>query len=123
MAHFAKVVDGIVTNVIVAEEDFFDSFIDNSPGQWIQTSYNTRGGVHTNDETPLRKNFAGIGYIYDGNRDAFYTPQPYNSWVLNETSCLWEAPIAVPNDADTVNYVWDEDAYQADNTTGWVIVE
>jgi hypothetical protein len=73
---------------------------------WKQTSYNTRGGVHLLGGTPLRKNHAGIGYTYDEDRDAFIQPKPYNSWVLNETTCLWEAPIALP---DTENrYNWNE---------------
>ena len=124
MGHYAKVQDGIVTKVIVAEADFFDTFVDMSPGQWIQTSYNTRGGVHyiANTDTPsedqskaLRKNYAGIGYTYDADRDAFIAPKPYESWSLNETSCLWEAPVARPNDGNI--YRWDED------TTSWILVE
>lgn len=118
MAHYAKVINGIVTKVIVAESDFFDTFVDNEAGEWIQTSYNTHGGVHLLGGTPLRKNYAGIGYTYDSTRDAFIPPQPYNSWTVNETTCLWEAPLTKP-DGD---YYWDEDAYQADNTTGWVEV-
>jgi hypothetical protein len=105
MAHFAKVVDGLVTQVIVAEPEFFDTFVDSSPGQWIQTSYNTHGGVHP-EGRPLRKNYAGIGYTYDAGRDAFIPPKPYNSWVLNETTCLWDAPTQMPN--DNQNYRWDE---------------
>ena len=111
MSHFAKVVDGIVETVIVAEQDF----IDTQEGTWVQTSYNTCGGVHSNGETPLRKNYAGIGYVYDSGRDAFYAPQPYPSWTLNEDSCLWEAPVARPDDDEY--YIWDED------TTSWVEVE
>lgn len=106
MAHFAKVVDGKVTQVIVAEPEFFNTFIDSSPGEWIQTSYNTRGGVHVNGGTPLRKNYAGIGYSYDKERDAFIPPQPFPSWTLNEDTCLWEAPTAKPNDDKP--YYWDE---------------
>ena len=124
MAHFAKVNNGIVEQVIVAEPEFFDTFVDSSPGQWIQTSYNTRGGVHYNPETgepsadqskALRKNYAGLGYSYDAGRDAFIPPKPYASWVLNETSCLWEAPVAYPTDGE--QYSWDE------ATTAWVVVE
>jgi len=111
MGHFAKVVDGKVTQVIVAEPDFFDTFVDSSPGEWIQTSYNTHGGVHVNGGTPLRKNYAGIGYTYDKARDAFIPPQPYVSWVLKEDTCLWEAPIPMP--ADGKLYEWDE------ATTSW----
>ena len=82
MAHYAKVRDGKVVQVIVAEEKFFDTFVDTSAGEWIQTSYNTRGGVHELGGTPLRKNYAGIGYIYDRERDAFYAPQPFPSWTF-----------------------------------------
>jgi hypothetical protein len=105
MAHFAKVLNGIVTQVIVAEPEFFDTFVDSSPGQWIQTSYNTRGGQHP-ENRPLRKNFAGIGFTYDAEKDAFIPPQPYASWTLNEDTCLWESPIAMPNDGKMYN--WDE---------------
>ena len=106
MGHFAKVVDGKVTQVIVAEQEFFDTFVDSSPGAWIQTSYNTKGGVHANGGTPLRGNYAGIGYTYDQANDVFYAPQPYASWVLNQTSWTWEAPTAYPTDGKP--YVWDE---------------
>ena len=115
MAHYAKVNNSLVEQVIVAEAEFFDTFVDSSPGEWIQTSYNTYGGVHSNGGTPLRKNYAGIGMTYDSTRDAFYAPQPYPSWVLNETSCLWEAPTAMPDDGQS--YTWDE------ATTSWVVVE
>ena len=126
MAHYAKVNNGIVEQIIVAEADYFDTFIDNSPGEWIQTSYNTRGGVHyePNTDTPsddqskaLRKNYAGIGYTYDSDRDAFIPPKPFNSWTLNETTCWWEAPVAYPSDGEL--YSWNEEKYQADNTQGW----
>ncbi len=92
MAHFAKVRDGIVIDVIVAEPAFFDSFVDSSPGQWIQTSFNTRGGVHSSGGTPLRKNFAGIGFSYDADRDAFIPPRPGDDWTLNDATCLWDPP-------------------------------
>ena len=118
MAHFAKVNNGIVVQVIVAEPEFFDTFVDSSPGEWIQTSYNTHGGIHANGETPLRKNYAGIGYTYDKTRDAFYAPQPYPSWTLVEDTCQWNPPITYPDDDKM--YTWDEDIYQADNTKGWV---
>jgi hypothetical protein len=118
MSHFAQIEDGVVTQVIVAEQDF----IDTQDGEWVQTSYNTRGGKHydpdTGEEdsgTPLRKNYAGVSYIYDSVKDAFYTPQPYPSWTLNDTTCLWEAPVAYPD--DDKRYSWDED------TTSWVEVE
>ena len=113
MAHFAKVNNGIVEQVIVAEPEFFDTFVDSTPGEWIQTSYNTRGGQHP-EGRPLRKNFAGIGYTYDRTRDAFIPPQPYASWMLNEDTCLWDAPTPIPTDGK--NYRWDED------TTSWVEV-
>jgi hypothetical protein len=110
MAHFAKVNGGIVETVIVAEPEFFDTFVDSSPGEWIQTSYNTSGGVHANGRTPLRKNYAGIGYTYDSVRDAFIPPSPYASWVLNEDTCLWDCPVEYPTDGST--YSWDEDNQQ-----------
>jgi hypothetical protein len=106
MAHFAKVNNGIVEQVIVAEPEFFDTFVDSSPGQWIQTSYNTHGGVHANGGTPLRKNYAGIGYSYDATRDAFIPPKPYASWLLNEDTCLWQAPAPYP--LDDGRYTWNE---------------
>ena len=106
MAHYAKVLDGKVINVIRAEAEFFNSFVDDSPGEWIQTSYNTHGGVHRLGGTPLRKNYAGVGHIYDRHKDAFYEPQPYPSWTLNTTTCLWEPPVAYPS--DDKSYVWDE---------------
>jgi hypothetical protein len=90
MSHFAKVRDGVVIQVLVAEQEFFDTFVDSSPGEWIQTSYNTRGGVHTLGGTPLRKNYAGIGFTYDRARDAFIPPKPEGDWILNEDTCLWE---------------------------------
>jgi hypothetical protein len=107
MAHFAKVNNGIVEQVIVAEPEFFDTFVDSSPGQWIQTSYNTHGGQHP-EGRPLRKNYAGLGYSYDAGRDAFIPPKPYSKWVLNETTCLWDAPTQMPNDGK--RYAWDDDA-------------
>jgi hypothetical protein len=111
MSHFAKVVDGIVTQVIVAEPEFFQTFVDSSPGEWIQTSYNTYGGQHRNGGTPLRKNYAGIGYSYDRTKDAFIPPKPYPSWVLNDDTCLWDAPTPMPT--DNKFYEWDE------TTTSW----
>ena len=88
MAHFAKVLNGIVTQVIVAEPEFFNTFVDSSPGEWIQTSYNTHGGQHP-EGRPLRKNYAGIGYTYDRERDAFIPPQPEGDYALDEETCLW----------------------------------
>jgi hypothetical protein len=111
MAHFAKVSNGIVTQVIVAEQDFIDTgALGNG---WIQTSYNTHGGVHANGGTPLRKNYAGVGFTYDEGRNAFIPPQPYASWTLNEDTCQWSAPIPMPTDGD---YTWDE------STTSWAAV-
>ena len=120
MAHYAKVVDGVVTKVIVAEAEFFDTFVDDSPGEWIQTSYNTHAGEHLNGGTPLRYNFAGIGYTYDADADAFIPPMDFASWTLDTTKYIWEPPITYPTDGEV--YYWDEDAYQADNTQGWVLM-
>ena len=108
MAHFAKVTNGIVTQVIVAEAEFFENFVDTSPGEWLQTSYNTVGGVHRNGGTPLRKNFAGIGFTYDKEKDAFIPPKPFDSWLLNEETCLWEAPVPYPNGDKP--FVWNEES-------------
>ena len=123
MAHYAKVLDGKVTNVIVAEASFFDTFVDTEPGEWIQTSYNTHGGVHRLGGTPLRKNYAGIGYSYDRTKDAFIPPKPYSSWILDDTTCQWKSPIDMPTDelASGKCYYWDEAAHQADNSTGWKV--
>jgi len=110
MSHFAKIENGIVTQVIVAEQDF----VNTQSGTWVQTSYNTQGGQHTQGGTPLRKNYAGIGHTYDSTRDAFIPPAPYESWVLNEDTCMWEAPVARPDDGK--RYFWNED------TTNWVEV-
>lgn len=116
MAHFAKVLDGKVVQVIVAEPEFFDNFVDESPGQWLQTSYNTKGGIYytpnTNDPDPdqskaLRKNYAGIGFSYDHQKDAFIPPKPYPSWSLNEQSCLWEPPISMPTEGGP--FRWNEE--------------
>jgi len=102
MAHYAKVSNSLVTQVIVAGPEFFDTFVDSSPGEWIQTSYNSN----------IRKNYAGIGFTYDATRDAFIPPQPYVSWTLNEATCIWEAPTALPT--DNLKYEWNED------TLAWV---
>ena len=122
MAHYAKVLQGVVTKVIVAEKEFIDSYVDHEPGSWVQTSYNTIENTHALGGTPFRKNYAGVGYTWDEDRNAFIPPQPQNdgSWVLNETTCRWERPVALPGDADGLNYAWNEDNYQADNSTGWV---
>jgi hypothetical protein len=110
MAHFAKVENGIVKQVIVAEQEFIDSAV--LGHGWVQTSYNTHGGVHANGGTPLRKNYAGVGYSYDSVRDAFIPPRPFASWLLNEDTCLWDAPVAMPT--DDKRYLWDE------STLAWV---
>lgn len=109
MSHFAKVENGVVTQVIVAEQDVIDSGLFGTG--WVQTSYNTSGGQHP-EGRPLRKNYAGIGFTYDETRDAFIPPKPFASWVLNEDTCLWEAPVAMPTDGKF--YTWDE------ATTSWV---
>ncbi|QDP57623.1 MAG: hypothetical protein Tp1102MES731781_51 [Prokaryotic dsDNA virus sp.] len=114
MAHYAKVDKGIVKKVIVAEADFFNNYVDTTPGEWVQTSYNTRGGIHyqPNTNTPsddqslsLRKNYAGVGYHYDGI--GFYMPQPYPSWTLNTSTYYWEPPVAFPTE-DGKTHTWDE---------------
>ncbi len=110
MSHFAKIESDIVTRVIVAEQEFADA----QPGEWVQTSYNTRGGVHyapnSNEPdggVPLRKNYASIGYTYDRQRDAFIPPKPFASWLLNDETCLWNAPVPYPEDGET--WYWNED--------------
>ena len=112
MSHYAKVENGIVTQVIVAEEDFIQTGALGDPAGWIQTSYNTHGGQHSNGGTPLRKNYAGIGYSYDTTRDAFIPPQTYPSWTLNQDTCLWDAPFAMPQ--DEYFYTWNEDTISWD---------
>jgi hypothetical protein len=115
MAHFAQIDENnIVTRVLVIEQDVVNTGLFGEPSSFVQTSYNTQGGVHLLGGTPLRKNYAGIGYTYDPGRDAFIPPKPYNSWVLNESTCLWDAPIAMPT--DDKQYLWDE------NTTTWVVI-
>jgi hypothetical protein len=106
MAHFAKVENGLVTQVIVAEPEFFDTFVDSSPGEWIQTSYSGS----------IRKNYAGIGFTYDATRDAFYESRPYASWTLNEDTCTWEAPTALPDDDN--QYSWNEETQLWDQVDG-----
>tara|TARA_B100001778_G_C18543267_1_gene609345 strand:- start:391 stop:876 length:486 start_codon:yes stop_codon:yes gene_type:complete len=151
MAHYAKVKEGKVVEVIVADATFFDTFVDNTPGEWIQTSYNTRGNIHykpnsdepspivyldssgstffnetsasvsgslpitasdTSQTLALRGNYAGIGFTYDSTHDAFYAPQPYNSWILDTGSFNWDAPVSYPTgDATgsyTGSYKWSE---------------
>lgn len=114
MSHFAKVIDGIVTEVIVAEKDFIDSGAVGDPKLWIQTSYNTIGGVNTNGGIPLRKNYAGIGYWYNAELDAFMAPQPYPSWTLDTETCFWVPPVPMPLDGN--RWVWDE------STLSWVML-
>lgn len=122
MSHFAKVENGAVTRVIVAEPEFFETFVDSSPGEWIQTSYNTRGGVHYSPETnepdggvALRKNYAGVGYTHDKTNDAFIPPKPYNSWILNTESFLWDPPTPMPTDGQ--QYSWNEE------TQSWDVID
>ena len=111
MAHFAEVIDGTVTRVIVADtKEWCEA---NLGGTWVQTSYNTQGNVHTLGGTPLHKNYAGIGYSWDGT--GFAAPKPYASWTLDTDSYLWQAPVAMPE--DDKRYRWDEP------TLSWVEVE
>ena len=119
MSHFAKVINGIVETVHVVDQAYIDSGKLGDPNNWVQTSYNTRGGVHyaPNSHEPdggvaLRKNYAGKGYTYDAVRDAFIPPKPFSSWLLNEDTCQWDAPTPIPDDGKI--YDWDED------TTSWV---
>ena len=119
ISHWAELdQNNIVTRVLVGSnqdpDEGYQWLIDNLGGTWVKTSYNTQGGVHTAGGTPLRKNYAGIGYSYDSQRDAFIPPKPFASWNLNEDSCLWEAPVAYPSDGKF--YRWDED------TTNWIEV-
>lgn len=113
MSHFAKVIDGIVTEVLVIEQDVIDTGMFGDPALFVQTSYNTYGGQHP-EGRPLRKNYAGLGYTYDAVRDAFIPPQSFASWTLNEDTCLWDAPVAYPDDGKP--YYWDE------ATLAWVEV-
>jgi hypothetical protein len=128
MSHFAKVLDGKVVQVIVAEPEFFNTFVDSSPGNWIQTSYNTRGGIHYDNDcqpdngTPLRGNYGGIGFIYDAVNDVFYEPRPIdrnglpcNSWTISVPTWTWKCPIQ-PNEDDK-KYIWDEP------TKSWVEIK
>ncbi|MDE1901439.1 MAG: hypothetical protein KGI37_07340 [Alphaproteobacteria bacterium] len=105
--------NGVVVNVIVAEADFFKTFVDGSPGTWIQTSYNTRGGTHygASSNTPdggvaLRGNYAGIGYIYDEKHDVFYPPQPFPSWTIAAPTWTWTPPVSKPTTGGP--YSWNE---------------
>lgn len=120
MAHFAQINENnIVIQVITAGNEYEitgEELYTHMTGKvWKRTSYNTRGGIHINGGTPFRKNYAGIGYTYDEQRDAFIPPKPYNSWILNEDSCIWEPPIPYPQDENT--YIWSEGVEQ------WVLIE
>ena len=114
MSHFAKVLDGKVVRVIVAEKEFFDTFVDDSPGEWIQTSYNTRNNVHYGQDgkpdggVALRGNYAGIGFNYDRENDVFYPNSPHPSWTLNNDTWSWQAPVPMPEDGKI--YAWDEES-------------
>jgi len=118
MAHYAKIVDGIVSTVIVAEAEFFDTFVDSSPGTWLKCSYNTRGNIHYGQDgqpdggVALRGNYPGIGFKYDATNDVFYAQSPFASWILNEETWTWEAPTPMPTDDKM--YKWDE------ATTSWI---
>ena len=122
MSHFAEISgsNNIVTRVIVAEQDFIDSGAVGSGSDWVQTSYNTRAGVHHGDVSgsyvpdggvALRKNYAGVGYTYDEERDAFIPPKPFDSWILNDDTCVYDSPVERPDDGN--RYIWNED------TTSW----
>ncbi len=114
MSHFAKIENGIVTNVIVIEQDVLNTGHWGDPSSWVQTSYNTHAGQHRLGGTPMRKNYAGLGYTYDSVRDAFYAPKPYPSWVLNEDTCNWAPPIAMPEPVEGTYYSWNEE------TLSWI---
>ena len=111
MAHFAKISNNKVIEIIVAEQEHINTL----DGEWVQTSYNTYKGEHKLGGTPLRKNFAGIGFIYDRERDAFYQKSPFPSWILDEDTCHWEAPVAKPDDGQM--YKWNEE------NQSWNLVE
>ena len=118
MAHFAEIISGIVARVVVVSNaDTASNGVEDGAigaafcanllsGEWVQTSYNTFGGTHNSGGTPLRKNYAGIGYTYDTVRNAFIAPKPYPSWVLNEATCLWSAPVPMPSEGGP--WQWNE---------------
>jgi hypothetical protein len=115
MSHFAQIDENnIVTRVLVIEQDVIDTGLFGQPSSFIQTSYNTRANVHLLNGTPLRKNYAGVGYTYDVARDAFVAPKPFNSWLLDEETCTWKSPVEMPTDGKI--YDWNEDV------TNWVEV-
>ena len=105
MSYYAKIENNIVTKVIVAEADFFDTFVDDTPGQWLETKM----------DGSIRKNYAGVGFTYDATRDAFIPPNQYESWTLNESTCQWVCPVAYPDEAKLYN--WNE------TTTNWEEIE
>lgn len=111
MSHYAKIENGIVIQVIVAEEDVLKQF----PGHWVQTSYNTSANTHLHGKEPLRGNFAGVGFTYDDKHDVFYSPQPYPSWILNTSTWTWESPVAHPT--DDKSYSWNETTKSWDELT------
>lgn len=127
MGHYAKVRNGAVVDVIVASSDFFNNFVDDSPGQWVKTSYNTRRGKHYDPSTgeesadqskALRKNYAGIGFLYDGV--GFYPPKPFDSWTFDSATYTWEAPVEFPGNldpTDTKKYEWNEADQRWDEVT------
>ena len=113
MSHFAQLdSNNTVISVLVIEQDVIDTGLFGEPTSFIQTSYNTYSGTHQLGGTPLRNNYAGIGFTYDSTRDAFIPPKLYTSWTLNEDTCLWEAPTPMPT--DDKSYTWDEE------TTSWL---
>lgn len=107
MTHFAKITNGIVVQVIVAEQDFINSGKMGNANDWVQTSYNTHGGINKRTRIPIRKNYAGVGYTFDKVRDCFIAPKVFESWVLNESTAIYEAPIKKPDDNN--HYNWNED--------------
>ena len=113
MSHFARVQNGIVTSVIVIEKEVLDLGHWGDPAEYYQTSYNTQGGKHLLGGTPLRGNYAGVGFIYDSANDVFYPPAPFPSWVLNNVTWTWEPPTPMPV-VEGKMFVWDEP------TTSWV---
>ena len=122
MAYFAELDDNNTVTRVLSVNDAYENngqhFLAVTlglGGRWVQTSYNTHGGVHANGGTPLRKNYAGVGFVYDEERDAFIPPQPFPSWVLDEDTCLWSAPVPYPSDGN--QYVWDE------GSLAWVVFD